>query len=324
MTVTHIRSPSLISNPMSAEQALQYRSTSPLASSPPKSSHRGHRPSLSKGMSWLSRGGAGVQHTSSKPIRISEPKFTNVFEILHAPRSGTLGSGATIVKTPQEALSAQLREEEEEEENKHPANSNGEHAGNGRKLPSTPESPDLPPIPQEKTEEGSSVQKPAIPAPSARSSSPPLAVASASTTLRPSLKDESPHISDLSSLTSYLPANITSPVELPPFDPILVGPAPTGATDPFKIIVSLETSTTTHRTTLTTLASRPSHLATYLTSLLSKADSDSISVNSHASEIPSTPDSTFNSIFQQHLASSGLLNQTSSRIHVFLDRPSAP
>jgi hypothetical protein len=38
----------------------------------------------------------------------------------------------------------------------------------------------------------------------------------------------------------------------------------------------------------------------------------------------STPDGSFNSIFHQHLASSGLLQTGSSSIHVFLDRPSAP
>jgi hypothetical protein len=323
MTVTHsshTRSPSLmISSPMSAEQALQYRSKSPLASPPKSPPHRGHRPSLSKGMSWLSRGSghSSVQHPPSKPIRISEPQFTNVFEILHAPRSGTLGSGATIVKTPQEALSTQLLEEEENEHEaavEH-ARSEGYQKGEHRKLPSVSKSSDLPPIPQEKAEKESSVsQKPAVPAP----------IASTSTTLRPLLKDGSPGTSECSSLTSYLPANITSPPELPLFDPILVSPVPTGAIDPFKMIVSLETGTSTHRTTLTTLASRPSHLATYLTSLLSKPDSDIISVQSHTSEMPSTPDSSFNSIFQHHLVSTGLLTQTSSSIHVFLDRPSAP
>src|SRR6202035_5580312 len=76
----------------------------------------------------------------------------------NAPRSGPLGSGATVVKTPQEALSGttvhlthegvglefqQVKEEEEEDDD-------SDYNSDGRKfneLPPSPQSPPLPPIP---------------------------------------------------------------------------------------------------------------------------------------------------------------------------------
>ena len=108
----------------------------------------------------------------------------------------------------------------------------------------------------------------------------------------------------------------------PAFEPILVSSIPNHPIDPTKVIVSLETSTTTHRTTLKTLMSRPSHVATYLKSIIpsKERESDEVSVDSQASEA----NSSFNSIFHNHLTSSGLLPQGSTSIHIFLDRPSAP
>lgn len=106
---------------------------------------------------------------------------------------------------------------------------------------------------------------------------------------------------------------------------ILVSSVPSSAIDRSKIIVSLETDTKTYRTTLNTLTSRPSFLSAYLNTLLRpRRDSDAESVYSHLSDVPSTPDDTFNSIFHNHLTSSGLLPQSSSSMHIFLDRPSAP
>lgn len=339
-----------ISNPMPVDQAIYHQprsnTTSPPLVSPSRTPPRGHRPSLSKGMAWLSSRGSGSSGNanptqfataSSKPIRISEPKFANTLEVLRAPRSGTLGSGATVVKTPQEALSAQYCDEAEGYDIKSESaviEEFQEGEDDCRRLPRPPKSQELPPIPQDDFEDdGKSDLVPfeqfesmALPPPTR----PPPAlppVASTSMTFHHTLKKESSSNSlDYMHPMPALPVQIATMAVSPPFDPILVGPAPTSAIDPSKIIVSLETGTSTHRTTLTTLTSRPSHLASYLKSLLVKADSDSdtMSVTSHMSEVPATHDNSFNSIFHQHLASSGLLSQASSNIHVFLDRPSAP
>ena len=71
---------------------------------------------------------------------------------------------------------------------------------------------------------------------------------------------------------------------------------------------------------MSTLISRPSHLASYLLGLFPSAESDAQSVYSTTSEV----DSSFNSIFNHHLASTGILSQASTNLHIFLDRPSAP
>ena len=294
---------------MPVEKVVYYsptRSDSPLAS-PPNTPPKGHRPSFSKGINWLSRG-SGSTH---KPIRISEPKFTNSLEILYIPRSGVLGSGATVVKTPHDALCVPLTEEEEGFEIK------SEHADieNGgdecKRLPSPPHSSALPPVPQEASDSLTNIKK-------ASTSSLPIIA-------RSSLKSSKSSKSSLSAHEAPLPIDITASVTAPPFYPILVGPSPTSSVDPSKIIVSLETATSTQRTTMTTLTSKPSHISLYLNSLLHKVDPDFTSVYSQASGASTPQDASFNSIFHQHLASSGLLSQASElAIHVFLDRPSAP
>jgi len=311
------RSPPSISHPLPAQLAHRPRSNTPLASF-----SKGHKPSLSKSMAWLGRSSA--QYAPSKPLRISEPKLVNTFDIIHSPRSGALGSGAVVVKTPQDALSAQFYEEEEEEEEySEDVEVEMYPEDECRRLPPAPTSPDLPPIPVEQD-----VREPSPPEDTAVSraptQSPPLApVASTSAAPCASATNRSSGHSEYPPPVPPLPSNITSAPIQPLFDPILVGVPPSGAMDPSKIIVALETGTSTHRTTLMTLTSRPSHLATYLTSLLPRPEADTSSTHSRVSEV-SAPDGSFNSIFHQHLASSGLLSQAPSSIHVFLDRPSAP
>ncbi|KAJ3007086.1 hypothetical protein NUW54_g3681 [Trametes sanguinea] len=117
-----------------------------------------------------------------------------------------------------------------------------------------------------------------------------------------------------------VPAGVPAAPPQPPFDAILVSPVPNSTLDPSKIIVSLETSTATHKTTMATLVSRPSHMASYLLELFPSNDADTQSVYSNNSDV----ESSFNSIFNHHLASSGVLTRTSTNLHVFLDRPSAP
>ena len=288
-----------------------------LRSNVPRASFsKGHKSSLSERIAWLGRGSA--QYVPSKPLRISEPKLMNAFDILHSPRSGALGSGALVVKTPQDALSAQFCDEEEEYE----INSEVEEV-ESRRLPSTPASPDLPPIPVEQIESDRPLVVEQADSTDPANSLPLSSDIITPATLRPSLQNRSSDHSDDPPPVPPLPANITSAPIPPPFDPILVSAPFTGAIDPSKVIVALETGTFTHRTTLKTLTSRPSHLSTYLMSLLSRSDEETTSIHSHKSEV-STSDVSFNTIFQRHLASSGLLPQASSSIHLFLDRPSAP
>ncbi|KAI0938091.1 hypothetical protein AcW1_004823 [Taiwanofungus camphoratus] len=303
--------------------------------SPPMTPPRPRRPSISSPITWLTRtstssSGHSAPYAPSKPVRISEPKFANAFDALTQPRGGALGSGATVVRTPQEALAGPRclspfgtdREgipvdvaEEEEDEDDLP-----EHT-------SRPESPPLPPIP-DVSESAENHERPQVPprptrllpaAPEPTVSEP---TASSSSTLRPSLKTRSPPTSDYFPPVPALPANLSCSPPQSPFEPILISSPPAGGVDPSRIIVSLETSTVTHKTALQTLLSRPSFLATYLNGLrFSRGrDTDADSLRSDTSDA----DSSFNSIFRHHLASSGLLSQTSTSIHIFLDRPSAP
>jgi hypothetical protein len=135
---------------------------------------------------------------------------------------------------------------------------------------------------------------------------------------RPVLKPCSPPTSEHSS----------TPPPRPPFDPILLSSVPASAIHSSKIIVTLETSTESYRSTLSTLTSRQSLLSEYFTSLFDSAssahqrDTEVSSVYSQSSDLQDNLDP-FNSIFHNHLAASGLLSQP-SYIHIFLDRPSAP
>ncbi|KAH7343269.1 hypothetical protein B0J17DRAFT_641663 [Rhizoctonia solani] len=104
---------------------------------------------------------------------------------------------------------------------------------------------------------------------------------------------------------------------LPPFHPILLSTVPTRPTPPAQIIVTLETSTLTQRTTVATLTARPSRLSTYLQALVPIAGGREAST-----------DPTFSTLFAAHLAQAGIVPQLQSSqngpIHIFLDRPSAP
>src|ERR1700734_4000465 len=133
------RSPPPISHPIPAELAHRPRSNISFS--------KGHKPSLSKSMAWLGRSSA--QYSSSTPLRISEPKFVNTFDMVHSPRSGALGSGAIVVKTPQDALSAQFYEEEEYNVQSESVEIEVYPEDECTELPPVPPSPDLPPIPVE-------------------------------------------------------------------------------------------------------------------------------------------------------------------------------
>ncbi|KAL0949498.1 hypothetical protein HGRIS_009552 [Hohenbuehelia grisea] len=174
-------------------------------------------------------------------------------------------------------------------------------------------SPPLPPLPP--SEPSSSVYSMSPPRPRNVSISRSPSIQS----LRPSLKSTYSSLSqeDVDPVPP-LPANVASSPPPPTFRPILVSEVPSGAIDHSKIIVTLETCTTTYRTTVDTLCSRSSRLATYLDTLFTRAkrDHDAASVYSTQSDDMST--------YHHHLTGLGLLHQSSFSVHIFLDRPSGP
>lgn len=194
--------------------------------------------------------------------------------------------------------------------------------------PSRPNSPPLPPIPDDEEVE----YQPEEPAPSASSTPsrpsrpiPPPPISEEDSTssipntpsLRPALK-----VLDAFPPVPALPVNLPASPPQVPFDPILLSSPPASNMDPAKVIVSLETSTVTHKTTMKTLMSRPSKLAKYLQALVPPPDS-AVEPETPISRSSET-DGSFTAIFHRHLASSGLLLPNASSLHVFLDRPSAP
>lgn len=309
--------------------------------SPPITPPRGRRPSISNTMHWLSRSSTQSSSTTpyapSKPTRISEPKLVRSIELLSQSRSGVLGSGATVVRTPDEALretgvrltyDGKSRDDwsRSPELAKVRSSVSSDIQEPTEKTPSLsslspPNSPPLPPLPLPEREEfeflEAEAEAPKQPPRPTRAPPPPPPV-HISPSIRPSLKPTAVQNSEDPYQVPPLPANIpTSPIP-PPFRPILVSEVPTGAVDPSKIIVTLETCTTTYRSTLDTLRSRPSHLSSYLTSLFPKSRRESA-----ASSIYSN-DSDDMSSYRHHLTSQGLLPQASFSLHIFLDRASAP
>lgn len=154
--------------------------------------------------------------------------------------------------------------------------------------------------------------------------------------LRPSLKalDSFPPV-------PALPANIPCSAPLPEFCPVLISGLSSGYTDPRQVIVTLETCTASYKITLATLTSRASLLATFLQDLkpvapaltLSAAPShimlsapsptaseDTASVYSRQSEV----ESSFTTIFSNHLRTADLLPPTPSTAVSSLDSPSTP
>ncbi|KAI6164912.1 hypothetical protein EDD17DRAFT_1775255 [Pisolithus thermaeus] len=316
------RSPPSISYPVAAELA-----PLPLSSlaSPPTTPPRGHKHTLSKPMSWLSRSATSTslphpRHPAPKPVRISEPKFDNSLEIFNIKRGTPLGSGAIVVRTPQEALCGSQVSQlfgslEEEDERRRKVDSVDENEP--RTLPPPPSSPPLPPLPVEEDPPLPSSSNPPCP------SRPPPPVPNVASPRRPSLKHSRESVNVIPPVPS-IPENIPPFPPQHPFEAILLSPVPDGAVDPAKIIITLETCTTTYRTTLRTLTSRPSHLSNYIVSLLSHT-SETASVYSHASEASAVHhDNAFSAAFHDHLTSAGCLSQSSSNLHIFLDRPSAP
>lgn len=297
-------------------------------SSPPPTPSRGRKPSISNTMHWLSRNSSqfsSSSHTHTKPTRISEPKLIRSADLMHQSRSGTLGSGATVVRTPDEALRATgvriTFDGEPDTGLPNPEEHKIRDSVTSQKvllpvfLPSpaisaTELSPANPPVPLLKSEGKESDVLEAL-KPSRPTRAPPVPSAS----LRSSLKMKPvQHVEDVTTVPP-LPAHLSTTPTPPPFRPILVSEVPTGVIDHSKIIVTVETSTASHKTTLETLNSRPSHLSEYLRSLFPPdCTSRASSIYSHTSDDMST--------YRHHLTSRGFLCQVSFSVHLFLDRSS--
>ncbi|KAJ7591043.1 hypothetical protein C8J56DRAFT_551039 [Mycena floridula] len=266
------------------------RPTSPIT---PPSPRRIRRPSISTPMHWLSSRNSSQSKPAPQPIRISEPLASTI------GRSGALGSGATVVQTPEEALEGSgVRMD-----SRGLARRSSERKSYELSLPEPEEaslrSPPLPPLPQ--SEVDSDEEEPELYDPRTK----------------PGSEFRFPQVPALPHLT------IPSP---PAFKPLLLSDLPSFLVDRSKVIVTLETCTATFRTTLETLTSRPSYLASYMESLFPRARSDST-----ASSVYSTADSDDISTFRRHLASEGLLATKPSQVarspcsvHIFLDRSSSP
>ena len=315
------------------------------------------RPSLSTTMHWLSRStndkdkaasGSASPPTSyapAKPVRISEPKYVRGIDSLAQPKPGVLGSGAIVVRTPDDALRDLHRTPSSKTKKRKPSISRSIIPPSSEALiEGSLSSPPLPPLPCPESDEemvlsrsssnSSKPRTPHIPAaahlsvvveqpsgPAQMSAQAPNPVPR-SPSLRPSLKIRSVPSSDEKDVVPPLPSAVP-PSPPPPFKPILVSEPPTFSTDLERVIVTLETCTATYRTTFDTLTSRPSHLSKYLKSLISPSqpkDSAASSLYSNAGN-DSHDDL---AIYRQHLASQGLLPQSSRNIHIFLDRASAP
>ncbi|KAI0068731.1 hypothetical protein BV25DRAFT_1833909 [Artomyces pyxidatus] len=312
-------------------------------------SHRGRRPSLSSPMSWLSRSSSSSNHIAPygaaiKPMRISEPKL---YDQLTYPRNGTLGTGAVVVRTPQEALagsgvavdytsdpepeekeSDESDEEEADHDEQEPDAPSEEQQDAGKPLPpvDTPVppaySPPRPSLPLSKSTPTLPLKDASVPARPNRPPPPPPAATEPPVRVAPKAPLASPPMSSYFPPVPPLPSHVIPPSLAPPFECILLSSVPSNAIDLTKVIVTLETCTAIHRTTLTTLTSRPSHLADYLKSVFAMArDPEDTPVDSASDCSPAQ--SSFNSIFHQHLTASGLIPGSASNIHIFLDRPSA-
>ncbi|KAG5638193.1 hypothetical protein H0H81_001290 [Sphagnurus paluster] len=337
---TRTPQPPPISYPLAASRPTSQATVLATPLSPKKIPPHARKPSLSNTMHWLSRTStqsSSSPYAPSKPTRISEPKLIRSIDLVSHTRSGTLGSGATIVRTPDEALRETgvrlTHDGKARDPSASPGATRSRSSISSEKAPSLdnitpPTSPPLPPLPLSGDTEtdirdvGTS-EAPRQPRPTRAPPAAPLLTPSPvhsppnSPPLRPSLKMKSSQNTEEGHLPPMPTNNFPYPAP-PAFRPILVSEIPTGAVDPSKIIVTLETSTAAHKTTLETLRSRPSHLSEYLSFIFPSEQ------GSTTSSIYSVESDDHMSTYRHHLTSQGLLPQASFSIHIFLDRPSNP
>ncbi|KAF8897587.1 hypothetical protein BD779DRAFT_1491658 [Infundibulicybe gibba] len=297
-------SPSLPPNRPSSQSTI----IAPVPEPSQKPHHRSHKSSISNTMHWLSRSSTqtstSTPYAPSKPTRISEAKLVRSIEIL-SQRSGVLGTGATIVRTPDDALRA---------------------TGVRLTFDGKAQDEDVSVQPQQKREPlfapptGSKSVESSTPEvePISPPYSPPLPALRClkkTRTTFSALGRRPPRVPRAPPLhhhrCSPTPRKISPSPTPPAFAPVLMSEVPTGAIDPSKIIVTLETCTVTYQP-------RSIQSVAYICSLLPRSRSNSV-----ASSVYSTASADM-STYRHHLASQGLLPQSTFSIHIFLDRPSAP
>ncbi|TFK23256.1 hypothetical protein FA15DRAFT_757368 [Coprinopsis marcescibilis] len=342
---------SSISSPLDIPVAPTSPYYSPSSTPPPGA----RRPSISTTMHWLSRSANSTQGSSSpyapsKPVKISEPKLVRGIDALTHPRNGALGTGATVVRTPDDALrevgvrlTYDLKSNDTPKAHK-PRKEKKASISKTITIPpshldySTMSSPPLPPLPIPESDEENELSK-SYESSTLRSRSPTkrsrdtanvtpptakLTVAPTPTpipiprspSLRPSLKIRSTISSD--EAVPPLPSAVP-PSPCPPFKPMLMSEPPSFPTSNDNVIITIETCTATYKTSLETIRSRPSNLSSYIDSVLSKPQRS----NSSTSSVYSN-DEDHLATYRQHLISQGLVPHPYRNIHIFLDRPSAP
>lgn len=299
-------------------------SSTPLANSP-------RRPSTSNPMHWLSRSPT-TQSTPSppKPVKISEPR-----RVASKPRNGTLGAGATVVRTPEEALretNIRLSPEPSDKRDSAPraslekrekrATSQVRKSDTPATEPiSPPTSPPLPPLPLSDAEEDTLVSEgessSGRKSPRRPNRPPPPLPIGQSNSRRSSIKGRTMSTAEDAPSVPPLPLHIVASTQPQPFQALLVSEAPSMIMDPSKLIVTLETCSAAYKTTLLTIQSRPSHLSTYLSSLFHNSDAGSTTSSRYSAETDDL------AMYNRHLTSQGFL-PPSLNIHIFLDRASAP
>ncbi|TDL29727.1 hypothetical protein BD410DRAFT_833987 [Rickenella mellea] len=348
---------------------MEYYSEEPLPS--PSFPRSARRPSFTQAMSWrpkhmLSASRSSAQpHPSSlshDPLEISEPSSTiEGFNNAPIQRMGKLGAGATVVRTPQEALAGSVIVISNTNTTSSTNTKRKSYETTGSRdseKPFPPQSPPLPPIPMipetEPTKAYRHVRNVSASASASASTSAaqiPLPPTPNASPQRATLKIRSPQPEETFPPVPPVPAFLTSAPPQPPFEALLLSSLPSDLhqLDPRKVLVSLETSTETHKTTLATITSRQSHLSKYVASLVmstreNEGDDDEKSFYSQRTEVErdgdpdddsqeTDADSAVNSIFRNHLVSAGLIpvrhstrrrTDAKAHLHIFLDRPSEP
>lgn len=287
---------------------------------------------LSNTMGWLSRHSTQSSVSSfykgnkSSPPPEPERKPARSIELVSSVRTGPLGSGATIVRTPEEALqNSGLSFPMERKPSLHRSSTSTSSRSNLRpaiqrsassasKLLESSPLPEIPIDCRESSTGSDEDELAGISWPTPPSHTSPLP---SQRSLRPSLKAKSQSSIDVFRVPA-LPAHLAQSPPQPPFEPVLISGVPSGMIDTSTVLVTLETCTATYKSTLKSLTSRPSQLCSYLHSLFPR-----LRQNSDASSIYSTASDDMSS-YRNHLASQGLLPQAPVTIHIFLDRPSAP
>jgi hypothetical protein len=319
--------PSTISNSISCPESFT-------SSSPVLQSHKARRPSVSNTMHWLTRTSSSPapSYAASKPVRISEPKLVRAIDILSSSRTGTtLGFGAIIVRTPDEALretGVRVTYKDPDNKEEDPVKPVDDqvtsspiqqpHSSADEPL-SPPTSPPLPSLPlPDAAEEKILCPESARMPPPRPTRAPPLTPVSQSSSRRSSIKTKLLQVSQDAPAVPEVPPHVVASVQPPPFSAILISDPPSLKVDSSMTIVTLETCTTTYRTTINTINSRPSHLSEFISSLYEQCEPKSDDASSMYST--SSEDMT---AYHRHLTSQGLFPR-STNIHLFLDRPSAP